>query len=319
MKVAHIVPPAWISSFKKFRDGYGMALAHWAIASEEYGKALRIRHPDDYLILDNGAFEGQQVDMIGLKYALHLTGADEVVLPDVPGDGKATLELAWDSYQQLKGKRVMFVPQGTTAAEWKRCLDAWMKQWPGEDFLSIGIPSLARAEGGRQHGSKSDLLIHANQFNLPIHLLGMTTPGYFFTDLLPLALKANVRGVDTSTAFALGAKNILLDLGSPKIRLGSPGQYVGLSSTSKRLIDLNQAYLSYLARRGFLGRGVPEDLLRRTASQWVRYWARGFASLESVLHAVGAPSGRYALVEGRVIPLGEEEKVATGTEVLEIW
>ncbi len=296
MKVAHICSPQWIDHFQK--GTYRMALAHWVTEYPDY--VGRIGRKPAYLIMDNGAFEGQQQTVPQLILAAKRVCADEVVLPDVPGDGAATLTRSWSAYRKMANHRVMFVPQGNTVDEWKKCLDSWTENWEA-GYLAIGVASLREEDGTPIFESKTETLKYAATLNLPIHLLGMTTPGYFAHELLPLAKEYLVRGIDTSTAFALGAKGILLTDQAPKIRLGDPKDYPTLKTNARRLIQLNMAILDSWMNIKPSKLGVHSRVIRNTASRWLKYWQVGFANLDVVMRACGL-SGKFILEGNHVRP-----------------
>jgi hypothetical protein len=306
MLVAHIVPPQWVNTASFRMSPYYMGLAHWVPEYDNYAQGL-MRH-QGYLLLDNGAFEGQQSSNPVLKLSVLRINADEVVLPDEPGDGAATIRKSWSAYRNFfRNCRVMFVPQGNTPTEWKRCLDSWLGKWKSLDkpgYISIGVSSLRTSKGQPKPGSKTETLKHVIASGYPVHILGMADIGYFATELLPIALEGNVRGIDTSTAFALGARGTLLTPRAEKVRLGDPKQYKALSLLRRRLIILNQSILTYWAATGDANNGLPEEVVRETIRGWEKYYARGFLPIKNALESAGVPKGKYEVffdddLEGR--------------------
>jgi len=288
--VAHIVPPERIKNFPLYP--YNLALAHWVSDFPSYVKFLA--DSITYVVLDNGAFEGEQPSVAALGMAAQRVKADELVLPDVPGCGDETIGMSWKAFRELRPNRVMFVPQGKNLDEWCNCLDGWLKIWGSsrDEFLSIGIASLCNEDGTRQYKSKTDTLIYAAKTcpDRPIHLLGMTTPSYFMNDLLPKALEYEVRGVDTSTAFVLGSMGIPLTVSAPKHRLRRPGSYQEMSTYNIRLALLNQALLDCWCSPGthyVPAFGMPEEIIRRVAGRWLEYSAKGFQNLGACLRVCG--------------------------------
>lgn len=295
MKVAHIIPPAWTASF--CLGDYRMALAHWVVDQPMYVK--HIQAETAYVILDNGAFEGKRQTPAQLMLAAKRIDADELVLPDVPGDWRATLDLSKSSYKQLYGRRVMFVPHGQTLDEWKTCLDHWMNV-PKSGFHVIGISPMRYIEGGYKH--TLEMLEFAHEFGAPIHLLGLADAKYFNFHLLDAACELGVRGIDTSYAFALGARGKLLTPSAPKINLGSIHQYTGLSSGTRRLITLNMAILDDWMLQTPATLGVSTAIIRKTSSRWLKYWKEGYESLAVCMAACGL-SGEFVEVGGHgVVP-----------------
>lgn len=323
MNIAHIVPPNWTSSFPL--GEYRMGLAHWVFQYPKYAEQMR-KSKSAYILMDSGSFEGQQVSVDQINEAAEALKADEVVLPDEPGDSKKTLTRSWDALGKIATKRVMFVPQGRTHEEWYKCLSTWLLQWNRHSWddaykLSIGVASL-RAPGSTKTvvGTKADLLEEVLNLDRPVHLLGLPHLGNHVKDILPRAHVTGVRGIDTSTAFALGARGILVTPTAKKIRLGNPEQYTQLNTNARRLITLNMRILESWNTASAEPSVLPVYIIRQTASEWLKYWAQGFASVTDVMKACGMPKGRYALLRQRrremyVRPLSRFEKL-TGKEIL---
>jgi hypothetical protein len=83
-----------------------------------------------YKILDNGAAEGEQLSNDELLYYARAMSVDEVVIPDVMGDAKATTEKAFDFLRFVQDVQVigdfnwMFCLHGTTMEEIEASLSA---------------------------------------------------------------------------------------------------------------------------------------------------------------------------------------------------
>ena len=296
MHIANITPPQWAGTFPQ--GPYRMALAHWVLDNQLYAKKIRLDDP--YILMDNGAFEGSQVEVALLNEATTRIAASEVVLPDTPGNARETLQKSWASLGRIASKRIMFVPQGNSIEEWSDCLTAWLIKWEESSWketyvLSLGITSL-RIPGSTkpQIGSRFELIKKVIKTGYPAHLLGVPNTEEFLTRELPEALRLGVRGFDTSLAFALAAKGILLTSKAKKVQLGDPAQYEMLPTNARRLVYLNQAILR--ARTdGICADEIPTRLIRDTAQRWLKYWAEGFEPLVGAMRACGMPIGRYAL------------------------
>lgn len=302
MELATIVPPPWTGLYPQ--GNYRMALAHWVLANPKY--AERVRSQKAYTLLDNGAFEGSQLTLVELNEAIAQVGADEVVLPDVLGNPGETLRRSWDALGKLATHRVMFVPQGRTDEEWRKCLNAWLRRWRASTWsesyaLSLGLTNLQQAEGTKpQLGTRVTLLDVAVETGLPVHLLGVGSMREFARTELPKAYSLGVRGVDTSSAFAMAANPAgrqLLTRATPKVRLGSPEDYETLSTGARRLVHLNIRILSAWIDVGVATEGIPTYTIRQVASMWEAYFAEGFAELADMMRTCGMPSGRYALLK----------------------
>ena len=326
MKFARIVPPQWEAHFPT--GEYRMALAPWVLGEvETYPKFLR--RGAEYVIMDSGTFEDNQCSVGKLNEAATKLGADEVILPDVLGDSKETLLRSWNALGRVATKRVMFVPQGHTKEEWKRCLHSWLDQWnqsywSDEYELALGLSSL-RIEGSRapQIGTRIRLLHDLVATGLPFHLLGVGDPGHFVERELPLAFRAGARGVDTSLAFAVGAAGKLLTPSVTKVPLGPPENYETLSSWTRRLISLNLRIMTQWVTQGEAGDRILTRWIRQTSSKWLKYWAPGFADLQDTMEACGMPKGKYALLreDGREIyirPLKRFERPGEDETLIEL-
>lgn len=296
MKLAHIVPPDWVGTFPL--GEYRMALAHWVFKYPTYAEQLRKgpKGRSAYILMDSGSFEGEQVSVDQINEGADALKADEIVLPDVLGSAGKTLKRSWDALGKVAAKRVMFVPQGATSEEWCKCLHQWLSAWTKRAWdqayqLSIGVTSL-----GGVAGARIVLLNEALETSHPIHLLGLHRLDEDTRGLLEAAVKVGVRGMDTSTAFALGARGVLVAPHAKKVRLGDPTQYTRLSTRARRLITLNMAILDDWVSQGEVTEKIPTHLIRQTASRWIKYWQQGFADIDVVMKACSMPSGRYALL-----------------------
>ena len=319
MRVAQIVPPQWSPHYHP--GEYRMVLAHWVPEHPEYVQVMRSK--SGYTIVDNGSFEGKQVSLSDLNEVCVQVNADEVVLPDAQGDPKETLRRSWAALGKLGVKRLMFVPQGSTVEGWLGCLDAWIGKWEGSNWedtyeLALGVTSLRTEPGGTeaQEGTRVELLktVSDKYPDYPLHLLGVARPGVLCNSELPLSISLGVRGVDTSTAFALGAEGMLLTPFQPKVFLKTPEEYESLSTYKRRLIALNQRILAEWVGGVEDAECIPTHWIRQTASKWLKYWAEGFADLDFVMQKCGMPKGRYALLKLRrrekyIRPLKKGEKL----------
>ena len=303
MKVAHIVQPIWSSNYNL--GDYRFALAHWVKQYKDTYTAP-MKSEKAYMILDNGAFEGQTQSEDDILSAAQKLGADEIVLPDVPGDPKATLSASYKAFKKFSGYRTMFVPHGQTPEEWFECVDAWVskireaKEESKVGYHTIGISPLRYLEGGYKY--TKEMINHVRKLDMPIHLLGCADMWYFTSELLPHLAKWNIRGMDTSYAFALGAKGILLTPSSPKVNLGDTEQYDILTTNQRRLVALNIAILNnWIADGAVDNRGLSDKIIRQVASQWVKYYQPQFERLEMVMRVCGM-SGEYIIRDDFVKP-----------------
>lgn len=331
MKIAHIVPPNWVNTFASPNITYQMTLAHWVLGlgSEEYLKKLRVRDPKVHLLMDNGTFEGESHTIKELNKACSLAKANEVVLPDSAGNPGETLRYSWSALDKIVCENVLFAPQGHTLEEWCECLKAWVGKWESSTYndsynLSIGIPSIRKTGSTKPVGvSKAEQITYAAKFNYPIHLLGLPDLKRFVEEDLKTALDCGIRGIDTSTAFALGAEGKLVSSQTKKTYLKGPLDYQELPTHRRRLIHLNMAILNDWIRTGDAAQGIFCGTIRQCASRWLKFWAEGLAPLSKVMRACGMPLGRYALTKVRrrelfTRPLNKLERLAEDETLIQV-
>lgn len=155
-------------------------------------------------ILDNGAFEGETLGPDELMDLAQAVQADEVVVPDVLGDGKATIEAIRNFERQtrsrrksLREQRYMGVVQGATVRECVRCIISINNQFP---FIrTLGLPKhLVRTV---ERTARVELAHYIRSMAGPlydIHLLG-TSP--LWPDEIREMQEFNIRSMDTSMPF----------------------------------------------------------------------------------------------------------------------
>lgn len=144
MKIASIVPIA--NADRAFEGKYSMILAPLA---QYFAPHTHKKQKGNFTILDNGVYEeGKAVDMDDLVRAAVSVGADEIILPDVIGDGDKTIDLMYESLNHIYRKglkglwRFMAVCQGATLADFIHCFEK-LDAHPWID--TIGIPKVAGA------------------------------------------------------------------------------------------------------------------------------------------------------------------------------
>jgi hypothetical protein len=179
--------------------GYHMILSQEAMRDRMYrGELARLAKRGHFSIIDNGAAEGDQLPFEQVVTVANQVGADEIIMPDVLFDGKATLKATTDptALSMVPPIRRMVVPQGNSWEEWEECLVSLLMTI---DFASIGLAKhLERLEGGRAYASKV-IHKHALDLNHNIHLLGVWASPY---DEITCEYACNIRGIDTGAAIA---------------------------------------------------------------------------------------------------------------------
>jgi len=227
-----LIPP--VPDLDRFATGPGihLLLSHLFDKDGYLDYYARRSRAGDYLILDNSAHEnGIGNKMEDLLEQASYVGVNEVVVPDVLFDARATVEAARRTLRYLETKegqskytraerpRLMYVPQGTGRLQWTYCLRSLLNlhdhycieqnldepvigvskdyyNWPG------GIPSLF---------DSSLTSVKATRPRVDFHLLGWPT------DLWQTAAVARrypwVRSTDSAKPFVYAKNKILLEPG----------------------------------------------------------------------------------------------------------
>ena len=181
-KVAQIVPVQCLP--KTLSKGYHMCLANIVAKNETYAQfyAGLAAHKDKWVLMDNGAAEGEQLSVDELIECYQRIHPNEVVLPDTLLDGKETIQKSrealgkiCDFYNGNIPFTFMAVPQGATIDEWERCARE-MVQWPA--IHAIGISKFLPMETGdmyvRERAAEilDSLFKQYNRYDMEVHLLG---------------------------------------------------------------------------------------------------------------------------------------------------
>lgn len=159
-----VITPLSHLDLASYGSGIHMALTHLVLKDDEYVRAYaRFQNKDEYVILDNSAFEmeqqGKGLDPLPVLKSAKKIGANEVIATDVLLDGDATVVSTRDfikEYRQFFGEeirlgrpvpKIMAVPQGKTIEEW---IDCYMRLivMDGVDVLGFSKISVPTAFGG---------------------------------------------------------------------------------------------------------------------------------------------------------------------------
>lgn len=218
MKAALIPPKGYNNTV--YRSGIHLALAQ--VGDEDYRRTYLNIPRGDYLILDNGAAEGEPVKDSELIDAAKYYGADEVVLPDVMCKGYDTLrririflELYGHLAEQVK---FMAVVQGSSFTEVRNCIDTLIRD---KRISVLGIPRHLISTLDSK-GARARVLEYIQRFygteRKEVHLLG-TSPHHpteiqFISKTYPW-----VRSVDSSLPYNYAiAGRRLADVGTEPVR-----------------------------------------------------------------------------------------------------
>jgi hypothetical protein len=116
-----VIAPMRYPSLSKYSD-FDFCLAHLAMKSKRY-KSYFIRSKR-FVLLDNGAYEGQTLTIQDLANLCHEIKPAEVVAPDVLKDPEKTTDRTLEFLDALDlSCSIMIVPQARNAFEWPS--EAW--------------------------------------------------------------------------------------------------------------------------------------------------------------------------------------------------
>ena len=255
MRVAHINAPfhAYNFSWRPVQ----MAIAPWIKSDLNY-QAYFNNTAFDYVIMDNGIFEGEQPTHSDLHQLSRIAHADVIVLPDVHGDGEATLYRSKEMLDYLLCEAmyegtVMFVPQGIPQSAWQRCLNSFLTWVPRSVDLVLGLaeacPHQVPASKRPDLYPRHEVLHRLLDEPYPIHILGMPNLQRFVQFELPYADR--ISSVDTSIAYALGMSGLVITPTVEKIQMFPVDKWKNvLISPLRHLVEHNRDMLDVWAKEG---------------------------------------------------------------------
>jgi hypothetical protein len=167
----------------------------------------------DFIILDNGAPEGELVSSTVLLEIANTIRADEIILPDVLYDSETTIMMSTqkDLLKAIPEHKRMVVPQGANWDEWRHCLTELHRRCRP---ATIGIPKWQqRLPDGRAYAI--DLIKgHREWSRCNVHLLGLARPPAIEFAQLNYP---TVRSVDTALPIALAQHQRTLGPGRERV------------------------------------------------------------------------------------------------------
>lgn len=213
MQVASIVPTAYLHLIAG--KPYHLCLAHVALRDPVYRDFYKKEaEAGSYVILDNGAAEGELVDIREIENLAMYLGASELVLPDFLGNYRGTLGEARDALNYVKERRVfkgkiMAVPQGETLREWIECASG-MLTWPID---TVGIPKYLTTTFGvyARLEAFSWLLLSLVTLDKRVHFLGCGGDPREI-NVTGRLCGSIIRGVDSSLAYLYARDGYDLDV-----------------------------------------------------------------------------------------------------------
>jgi hypothetical protein len=237
-----LIPPAGYEGIA-LRSNMHLTLAQIeAGAYHDVYKAAAVR--GDYVIMDNGANEGQTVGDALLMHRASYLGAKEVVVPDVIGDRGRTLLRARQFFMNMQTMsysphdyKFMGVAQGRSIEEVERCVEGFSRF---NYITAIGIPRHLIKSTGEQtirvNIARRTLNKYGHRFE--IHLLG-TSPTWMDEVLYAARrLPKGIRSVDTSAPFNYAIAGKALKLGCEPV-LRPPAYFSERRNISQELLDYN--------------------------------------------------------------------------------
>ncbi|MEC7525713.1 MAG: hypothetical protein VYE22_37870 [Myxococcota bacterium] len=202
------------------RGAMAMALAHLARDDEYAGAFRELSESGTHVVLNNGAYEAHLAgrELLGFVETLELAarvGATEVQLPEVDGDGEATLALAreWLARPGAEGVRWHAVSEGATPGDFLTCFDG-LASHPSVAVIGIAkgiVPRAFCAELGVRDPALARLVVLerlTRRTDKPLHLLGLTHPREVF---LARRLGPQVRSVDSTIAVNHAIEGVVYD------------------------------------------------------------------------------------------------------------
>lgn len=168
-KVSHIVS----SDLLDIIDGreFYMCLANIAYKDENYKQFYKKQvEKGAFVLMDNGAAEGEQLDLTQMWEVISYVNPTEVILSDSLLNCDETLSKSAQAYHFYRKNgykgQFMFVPQGKNFHEWTVCYDAFNK----DDIATIGVSKFVTS-GWHDSDARYDCCVYINE-KYPVHLLG---------------------------------------------------------------------------------------------------------------------------------------------------
>lgn len=198
---AHIVPTAYL---QYLQIDFSLVLPQMLITDRRYAEYFITRNPSHYTILDNGAAEKVSISLEALIACAQIIGADEVAMPDVLGDCRATItqteaaiRTIQDYFDGAPPFKIGIVAQGTCFDEAMTCATTLVDAHPS--ISVIYIPRLLVASDKRDIRVKLAQALKSRYPHIDIHLFGMHQK--YSGELQQVrAYRKYIRSIDSSAA-----------------------------------------------------------------------------------------------------------------------
>lgn len=155
----------------------------------------------DFIMLDNGAAEGEMVSISWLKEMAELIDADEIVMPDALRDSNKSIQLYAQHHSAFPSNKKVVIVHGTSTDEMVACLRSYMTINPG--FTTVGIPKYSYAFSTREEITKKVIQAAGHLYN--IHWFGIYSNP--FKEVIA-AKQSGARSIDSGAAVAYAQHGI---------------------------------------------------------------------------------------------------------------
>lgn len=218
VKIAEIVPLQCIELTAN--NQYHMCLAQVADQSDAYAYFFkRMSQEGKYVLLDNGAAEGDHVDEKTMEKILEYVQPSEIVLPDTLKDAKKTISDSsayFRKYCTRRNIKMMVVPQGKTFSEWCDCAKALMNEIR---VTTVGVPKHLPITA-KDPWARVKACSFLKNYDVEVHLLGCNENPV----VIDMCRRTNnkVRGCDSAFAYLAsleGCNSIDLFTKRPKSKI----------------------------------------------------------------------------------------------------
>lgn len=228
MYIAEIVPVNFLHLTEN--HSFHMCLAHLVLKNDRYAEFYR-RMSDEgkYVIMDNGACEGESLSDDELFEAYDRVNPAEIILPDILKDAEGTMKRSSDFYNKVCSSKynIMIVPQGEDLRSWTACAEKMANEIPHH---CIGIPKWL---GSIRPANRVAAALYIDDLTEQIHLLGCSEPPMVIQ--MSGILSEKIRSCDSAFAYLCCKAKY--------------GHIHGLTSRPDEKIDfLNDNYDHYLDR-----------------------------------------------------------------------
>lgn len=234
-RVAHIVPVQHLAD--TVDNQYHMCLAH-LVDNDEYREHFaKMAKSGRFVLMDNGAAEGAQLQPEKLLEMYAYINPTEIVLPDTLYEPGSTIQKSRNFMAKLENRglldkyRLMAVPQGRSLNEWAACARIFVKDTRVNSigvskFLNIGTHD--RYVRVKACNILKDLFTEYGREDIEVHLLGC--------DEGPIIVKtiqeehSFVRGCDSAFAYLQAQAGKVMSLENDNRPAGTidfiGGQYI---------------------------------------------------------------------------------------------